>query len=109
MAGGGEVDSEEAAVTMEDMTETIATRHLTNSSWKESGRLVVVAHLRLDMARWNMSREVVSLSMSDMVEKPMMTRPWAIPQVEVVVVVVAAAVVVVVIVVVVVVVVVVVL
>ena len=67
MAGGGEVDSEEAAVTMEDMTETIATRHLTNSSWKESGRLVVVAHLRLDMARWNMSREVVSLSMSDMV------------------------------------------
>ena len=67
MAGGGEVERELAADTSDDNTFTIVTRHLTNSSWNERGKLEVVAQRRLDSERWNKLRELVSLSCSDMV------------------------------------------
>ena len=65
MAGGGEVESEAAADTRAAREVTIAVRHLTISSWKESGRLGVAAHLRLLRARWNKSSEAESLSWSE--------------------------------------------
>ena len=67
MAGGGDVESDEAAETIPSSTVTMAMRQLTNSSWNESGLLLELAHLRLDTALWYSVSAEVSLSWSPMV------------------------------------------
>ena len=51
-----------AANTRQERTVTTSMRQVTNFNWKVRGEVVVLAHLREDMALWNRVREVASLS-----------------------------------------------